>query len=298
MLDVWLARIAGTQKHMWRMLTTGFGVVAAVLALASMNACSSGTISASTVGPAATSSPITSPAIAAPQSFPTGAYGNLVRYGRDIIENTKKDMPGNVGAAMSCEACHLAAGTKPHGGSYVGIFAEFPQWNKRSKRFISLQDRLAECFLYSENGRPPAYSSREMEALTAYIAWLSRGQPVGQKVTGQGLIAFGPDRKPDPTAGAKVYSQKCTSCHGADGAGGDGHFPPVWGSTSFNDGAGMHRVNTMAAFVRYNMPYGAAPNTLSKQESYDVAEFILSHPRARFNKRQTIQFPAKPASFF
>ncbi|GAC1408917.1 MAG: hypothetical protein NVSMB64_17580 [Candidatus Velthaea sp.] len=28
-----------------------------------------------------------------------GAYGSLVRYGRDIIENSKNDMPGNVGRA-------------------------------------------------------------------------------------------------------------------------------------------------------------------------------------------------------
>jgi cytochrome c len=36
------------------------------------------------------------------------------------------------------------------------------------------------------NGMPPAYNSREMEALVAYIAWLSRGQPVVRVVTGRG----------------------------------------------------------------------------------------------------------------
>ncbi|GAC1417811.1 MAG: c-type cytochrome [Candidatus Velthaea sp.] len=283
---------------MQRLLGPGLRLAVAVAALAGVNACAGAQMNGPGGGTAATTGPNIVTALTSPQPLPTGAYGSLVRYGRDIIENTKKNMPRNVGAAMSCEACHIAAGTKPHGGSYVGIFAEFPQWNKRSKRFISLQDRLAECFLYSENGRPPAYSSREMEALTAYIAWLSKGQPVGQKVLGQGLIAFDPDRKPNPAAGAKVYEQKCSSCHGSDGAGAGGHFPPLWGSTSFNEGAGMHRVNTMAEFVRYNMPYGAPPNTLSKQESYDVAAFVLSHPRAHFNKEQTIKFPSKPASFY
>ena len=281
------------------LLTTRVSVALGFVALVGINACSSNSVNASSAtGAAATSAANVDRALSTPQPLPGGAYGNLVRYGRDIIENTKKDMPGNVGAAMSCEACHIAAGTKPHGGSYVGIFAEFPQWNKRSKRFISLQDRLAECFLYSENGRPPAYSSREMEALTAYIAWLSRGQPVGKKVTGQGLIAFDPDHTPSASDGAQVYAQKCSSCHGSDGSGEGGHYPPLWGSTSFNEGAGMHRMNTMAAFVRYNMPYGAAPNTLSKQESYDVSAFVLSHKRARFNKTQMIQFPGKPAAFY
>jgi cytochrome c len=35
----------------------------------------------------------------------------------------------------------------PHGGSFLGIYATFPQWNKRSHRFIALQDRLDDCFL-------------------------------------------------------------------------------------------------------------------------------------------------------
>jgi len=43
-------------------------------------------------------------ASATPQPIPTGAYGALIRYGRDIIENTHKDMPTNVTAGMSCEA--------------------------------------------------------------------------------------------------------------------------------------------------------------------------------------------------
>jgi hypothetical protein len=45
-------------------------------------------------------------------------------------------------------------GTVARGGTFVGTYARFPQWNKRSKRVIALQDRLAECFLYSMNGTP------------------------------------------------------------------------------------------------------------------------------------------------
>src|SRR5579871_3045587 len=125
--------------------------------------------------------------IPTPGPMPTGAEGALIEYGRDIIRNTSQYAGPNIKAGMSCEACHLAAGTQAHGGSFRGIYAQFPQYNARSHRFIALQDRLAECFLYSMNGTPPAYTSRTMIALTAYIAYLSRGAKVGTGFAGQGL---------------------------------------------------------------------------------------------------------------
>jgi thiosulfate dehydrogenase len=97
--------------------------------------------------------------------------------------------------------------------------------------------------------------------------------------------------------GSHIYATACLSCHGANG-GGSSAFPPLWGKTSFNNGAGMHKLATMAAFVRYNMPYGAGPNTLSEQQAYDVSAFVLSHSRPKFNGQQTIRFPARKASFY
>jgi thiosulfate dehydrogenase len=221
-----------------------------------------------------------------------------VRYGRDIIERTPQLMPANVAVGMSCESCHIGAGTKPHAAPLVGIYAEFPQWSPRAKRVISIQDRIAECFLYSMNGRPPAYTSREMEALTAYIAWLSTGQPVGTKVAGSPLEHVTPAHAADPHAGAVVFAQRCESCHGADGAGRGGTFPPLWGAKSFNNDAGLNRLPAMAGFVRYNMPYGSPPNTLSPQQAYDVAAFVLSHPRPHFQGNRPIAFPPVPAQDF
>jgi len=54
--------------------------------------------------------------------------------------------------------------------------------------------------------------------------------------------------------------------------------PPVWGPESFAIGAGLARINTAAAFIRWNMPNGR-PGSLSDQQAYDVAGFLLSHPR-------------------
>ncbi len=235
---------------------------------------------------------------AEPRPGPPGSEQALVRYGRDIIERTQEIMPGYARAGMSCEACHVRAGTKPHGGSFAGIYATFPQWNARAHRYIALQDRLAECFLYSMNGKPPAYASKEMIALVAYIADLSRGARVGEGIAGVGLERFTAPRAPSVARGAVVYAHACAACHANDGAGAAGRYPPLWGARSFNSGAGMHRLATMAGFVRYNMPYGAQPDTLSKQDAYDVSAYVLSHPRPVFQGGSPVTFPELPASYF
>jgi thiosulfate dehydrogenase len=111
------------------------------------------------------------------------------------------------------------------------------------------------------------------------------------------LARFDAPQKPDVQRGEHVYRQQCVSCHGANGAGVSGQFPPLWGKTSFNGGAGMHRLTTMAGFVRYNMPQNA-PGTLSDQQAYDVSAFVLSHKRPVFQGKRTITFGGDPAAYF
>jgi len=65
----------------------------------------------------------------------------------------------------------------------------------------------------------------------------------------------------DPERGAAVYGAKCALCHGEKGngvtnAGGRTLFPALWGPGSYNRGAGMHRIDAGAAFVKHNMPLG------------------------------------------
>src|SRR5579875_1573956 len=195
--------------------------------------------------------------------LPSGPEGELIRYGRDLITHTRKYASKYVKAGMDCSACHIDAGTKPRGGSLLGIYAKFPQWNQRAKRFIALQDRLQECFLYSENGYAPPANSREIIAMTAYIAWLSRGAPVGQGFPNQGFVTVHAAAPPNKAAGAKIFAAKCAACHGADGQGNDSAgFPPLWGPKSFNSGAGMN--TKMPAFVKANMP-PTAPGSLTDQ---------------------------------
>jgi thiosulfate dehydrogenase len=233
--------------------------------------------------------------VAAGATFPPGRVGRVIAYGHDLIGQTQTYLPHNIGVRMSCAACHPNAGRTPRQGSLLGIYAMFPQWNKRAGRVIALQDRIAECFLYSMNGRPPSYYSKEMVAITAYIAFLSRGAKVGTGFEGQESpkLVAGP---PDLTDGASIYRAKCISCHQANGAG-MGEDPPLWGPTSFNDKAGMSRMDRIAPFIRVAMPRNA-PGTLTDQQAVDVAAFILSHPRPHFEKSKLIGFPTEKASYF
>jgi thiosulfate dehydrogenase len=233
-----------------------------------------------------------------PSTLPSGPLGRSIRTGHDILVDTKASMKDYVRADMSCAACHLDAGLKSKGGSLVGVYGRFPQWNNRSHRIIALQDRITECFLYSMNGRAPGYSSRQMIALVSYMAWISRGLPVGAKQRpGDRFIVPLPKNQPNLPRGAAIYAQKCVSCHQANGAGVSGTFPPLWGEKSFNGGAGMAHLDRMTGFVYFNMPKNA-PGSLSLAEAYDVAAFVLSHARPHFEAKALVAEPPQPASYY
>ncbi len=260
--------------------------LACVVAVFGLNACTSKPIAPSTgaIGYDAA-------------KLPSGPVGDLIAYGRKIVMDTPAQAKPYIAANMSCSACHIAGGTVANGG-WLAVAANFPQYNKRAKRVIMLQDRIAECFLYSMNGRPPAYNSREMIAVTAYITWLSRGQHLFGKSDSTTKIL----RHPAPAVvsvqnGAALYAQKCSLCHQATGAGVSGTFPPLWGPTSFNNGAGMAKIPMMAGFVKVNMPQNK-PGSLTWQEAYDVSAYVLSHPRPKFVKTKSIAFPPQASGFF
>ncbi len=237
------------------------------------------------------------PVLYDPSTLPAGPLGASIALGHDIIADPHKYLPKNVVADMSCAACHLGTGTVPRGGSFVGTYARFPQWNKRAKRIIALQDRLAECFLYSMNGTPPAYNSKEMIAMVAYIAYLSRDVPTGSTDTKDSFVVTLPNVAPDIARGRAVYAMSCQSCHQANGSGVRDMFPPLWGATSFNNLAGMSHLDRMTGFVMYNMPQGA-PGSLSLRDAYDVSAWVLAHARPKFAKKRIIQAAAEPASYF
>jgi len=253
------------------------------------------------------------------KSVGNSPLGEQIRWGYRVFTNTPGEAARFTGGKVSCANCHLNVGQRERALPLVGIAGMFPEYNNRAARLISLADRVVDCFLRSENGtgrlpaapadseslgdggRPagearasneswpaglPSPASKEVLAVSAYIVWLSRGYAVGQNPPWRGRNTLAPSTlipvaRLDVARGQAVYTERCQSCHGADGQGvqiGDKKAGPLWGRDSWNDGAGAARVYTLAGIIRYSMPY-LDPGSLSDEDAQHVAAYVNSQPR-------------------
>ena len=232
-------------------------------------------------------------------ALPRDAAGMQIRAGRDLVTATYAHIGPQVadparryaGNNLACTNCHLDAGTKKFGLPLFGLFGDFPQYSARTGAQISIEDRLNSCMTRSMNGRALPDDAPEMQAIVAYIKFLSSGVAPGQTLPGLGSGHM-PElkRAADPARGRAIYARSCLACHNSDGSGiprssADptlGYmFPPLWGGDVFNDGAGMARLSTMANFVHFNMPHGTdyLDVRLTVEEAWDVSAYVLSQPR-------------------
>lgn len=237
-------------------------------------------------------------------TIPNNQFGDLIRYGKELIVHTYKYIGPEVddknmrfaGNNLSCQSCHLEAGTKAYSAPFIGVSATFPQYRPRENSIGTLYDRINGCMTRSMNGKPLPIESKELRAMEAYMFWLSQGVPIGaaDKLEGRGLHKV--DRKmikqqaADPVKGKVVYDTHCVSCHGKNGEGiknegkATGYlYPPLWGDDTYNKGAGMYRVLKSADFIFTNMPLGATKDNpiLTSEEAYNVAAYMNqdSHKR-------------------
>jgi thiosulfate dehydrogenase len=215
----------------------------------------------------------------ADSEIPSDELGKSIRRGLALLSATHDSLPANATATLACVSCHPDAGRRANAMPWVGVYGRYPQYRSRSASVSLLEDRINDCFERSMNGRALAAGGRDMRDIVAYMAFLSRGTSVGGTLPGQGLPKLSVTSG-DTTSGGRIFTSNCTRCHGDEGQG-SGVAPPLWGANSFNIGAGMARVRTAAAFIRYNMPFDR-PGTLTDQEAFDVARYITSRPRPDF----------------
>ena len=156
--------------------------------------------------------------VPADSEIPDGLLGASIRRGRALLNATRDSLRQHVGNELRCTSCHLNDGRQANAIPWVGVYARFPQYRSRNDEVNVLADRINDCFQRSMNGTALPADGQEMKDMIAYMAFLSRGYPVGGDVEGQGL----PDLAPlpvDTARGARVFASTCVACHGPDGQG-------------------------------------------------------------------------------
>ncbi len=215
---------------------------------------------------------------------PAGPLGAAVRRGRALLVATRDSLPAHVGNRLRCVSCHLDEGRR-ESGTWVGVFARYPQYRARSGTIETIEFRVNDCFRRSMNGTALDPASRDMADIVAYFSFLSLGVPVEPAPGGGGArLQKWATFSADTAAGARVFQAACARCHGAAGDG-TAAAPPVWGPGSYNVGAGMARVRTAAEFISRNMPFDQ-PGTLTDQHVFDVAAYVNGRPRPDFRGKE------------
>jgi L-cysteine S-thiosulfotransferase len=110
-------------------------------------------------------------------------------------------------ASKACADCHNDART-----SMKGVAARYPAFDKTLGRPIDLEQRINVCRATHQQATPLAYESRELLALTAFVAQQSRGVPI--------MSETDPQLEPFIGKGRELFMQRqgqlnlgCTNCH-------------------------------------------------------------------------------------
>lgn len=110
-------------------------------------------------------------------------------------------------AGAACADCHGSARV-----SMKGVGARYPAWDAARLQPVNLEQRINTCRTGRQKAAALEYESRDLLALTAYVAYQSRGMPIE--------IAIDAQMKPFLDAGRETFSRRqgqlnlaCTQCH-------------------------------------------------------------------------------------
>ena len=108
--------------------------------------------------------------------------------------------------ARSCASCH----GEP--SSLRGVAARYPLFDAALGRLLNLEARIRHCRTARQKSTPLDYESPELLALTALVAFQSRGMPLA--------VAIPPEARPAFAAGQALYYERqgqldlsCAQCH-------------------------------------------------------------------------------------
>jgi thiosulfate dehydrogenase len=237
---------------------------------------------------------------------------SLIRYGRNLIVHTSvffgpRGSIAHISNGMNCGNCHIDAGTRIWGNNFSMVASSYPLYRNRSGKIETVEMRINDCFERSLNGKQLPDSAKEMKAMIAYIKWIGKDVARGTKTKGSGIeeLPF-LNRAADPAKGKIIYVSICQKCHGNNGEGklADGRkeylYPPLWGSNSYNVGAGIYQLSKFAGYIKNNMPFGATftKPQLTLEQAWDVAAFVNSRPRP--SKNVSMDYPdisSKPVDY-
>ncbi len=259
-------------------------------------------------------------------SIPKNDEGKLIWYGRRLMIHTAKYF-GPKGSlshstnGLSCQNCHLDAGTRPYGNNLGAVNSTYPKFLPRAGSVVTIAEKINECFSRSLNGTQIDTAGKEMKAYLTYIKWLGKDFKKGDAGSGGIKAPKFINRAADPEKGKLLFDQLCSRCHGNDGQGqlvvdvlkdenkqqgGNAttddlyYYPPLWGSHSFNGVATLYRLSKFAGFIQNNMPYPMDYKTsiLKDEQAWDIAAYVNSRERPiNDHSKDYIDFSKKPFDF-
>lgn len=232
--------------------------------------------------------------------LPVDSTSKMIRYGYNLLMETSNIVGPEVkdtamrfaGNNLECRNCHFDAGLAKNTYNLVGVANRYPSTDKSTGQTTSLVQRVNGCFIRSMNGRPMPENSFHMKSIIAYLNWISSG--VLDNLEGINIKDVDKlNRAPDTNRGKSVFANNCMSCHADLGLGvlknteiqGGVKYiiPPVAGNDSFNDAAGMANMDYLVKFLKTQMPKNK-PGSLSLEDAYDCAAYLLTLNRPHMNK--------------
>lgn len=216
-------------------------------------------------------------------AVPDDDFGKVVQLGADIFHDTQKNASVYVGNALQCSNCHIDDGRQPNSAPMWAAYVAYPAYRAKNGHVNTFAERLQGCFRFSMNGKAPPLGDKVLVALESYAYFLASKAPVGADMPGRGYPKLQKAKQLDRSRGQAIYTERCALCHNGDGSGrksalGRQVFPPLWGPSSYNWGAGMTSIANAAGFIKANMPLGQG-GTLSDQDAWDVAAYVDGQER-------------------